>query len=214
MAKQRIPENGTGSGRRGLVALLSAWLRCFADTTGATSVEHVLIMSVALTGAAGFKELGTKLQHQLEGEAAHIEGKGMPRGGSLASLAANFDAPELDCPGNVCSVPALSSPFTGNGTSGSSTTAAAAPLPSGAKPPPPPPPPGLTPAQEERKSDCEARLAASPQQYFAQKPTSKKKVARPTDRAEAIARLCTEMVCDCPGHKSDEECLKQWECIY
>lgn len=214
MAKQRIGNRSRARERRGLVALLSAWLRYFADTTGATSVEHVLIMSVALTGAVGFKELGTKLQHQLEGEAAHIEGKGMPRGGELASLAASFDAPELDCPGTACSVPALSSPLTGSGTPGSSTTpGAAAPVAGGSKPPPPPPPPPLTPAQKDRKSECEARLAASPQNYAPLEPKHKVVRARPADPAEAIARLCTEMVCECP-HKSDEQCLKQWECIY
>jgi hypothetical protein len=215
MSRRRTNRTPRTPAHAGLIALLLTWLRRFGDTTGATSVEHVLIMSVALTGAAGFKELGTKLQHQLEGEAAHIEGKGMPRGGDLTSLAASFDAPELSCPGTVCSTPALSSPLDGAGNplAGAATPSAPAAA-TGGKPPPPPPPPKLTPAQENKKSDCETRLAASPQQYFPLDPKSKVKRARPADRSEAIARLCTEMVCQCPSHKSDEQCLKQWECIY
>jgi hypothetical protein len=214
MPKHRIHYTSPSRERAGLIAFLARWLRRFGDTTGATSVEHVLIMSVALTGAVGFKELGNKLQHQLQGEALHIEGKGMPRGGDLTSLAASFDAPELDCPGTVCSTPALSSPLDGNGTPGSSATPQGSPPLAGGAKPPPPPPPGLTPAQQDRKSDCEARLATSAQQYFPLKPESKVVRARPADRADAIARLCTEMVCECPSHKTDEECFKQWECIY
>jgi hypothetical protein len=212
------PSVSSASRRGGVFERLRALVSRRRRSRGATTVEHALIMSLALGGAVGFKELGTKLQSQLEREGQHIEGKGMPKNGGLASLAASFETPsaELGCPGAGCGLPALSMAPGGEGLPNASVPSdpgnPVSELPASGAPVSGPRP--FTLAQRERKQTCEERLAASPQEYFDLKNTSRKKRDRPKQRAGAIARLCTEMVCECPPHKTEDQCLKQWLCIY
>jgi hypothetical protein len=89
---------------RGALALLRKLLCAFGgDSRGASTIEQVLIMAVALTGAVGFSKFGSNLHSQLTREAAHIEGKGMPANGDLmAPLTASFDTSSYGCNGAFC----------------------------------------------------------------------------------------------------------------
>jgi hypothetical protein len=230
-AEHERPKPNTARGGAGICARFWAMLRRLRDTRGATTVEHALVMSIALTGAVGFKELGAKVQKQYEREGVHIEGHGMPRNGKL-SLEAAFDPSQFGCPGGLCSKPDLSLPLISSHPGGS----LASPIASLPKPPKPggttagtapaaPGPPTLGPlpltdAQRDAKAECEAQLTERSETLAFVELTPEearrlhtRKSSRP-DKQTAISLLCLEMACECHPQKTQAECIAQWQCIY
>lgn len=220
--KSRIPANHDHAG---FVAFLSAFLRFLrGNSRGAATVENVVLLGVAVTGAAGFNELGDKLHDQLDREAAHIRGEGMPgnASGDLGDLGSHFDAPEAACPGGVCS----------NGSPPCATCAGdpVAGTPGGAGTPTGPTAPvaGATPAvlgvgltagftqeQQELEAECREALDATDEDdYIPLKKEDRKGPQWRPPRRDAILVICQETVEQCKGTVSADACRERWKCVY
>ena len=108
-----------------------AWLgRLRRDTRGASLIEQVLIMAVAVVGMVGFSRFGSELHEQLDHEAQHVRGRGAPGSElSLGALASSYQ-PELPSRGTASG--ARPAPGSGRATSAaSSTPSGAATAPNG-----------------------------------------------------------------------------------
>ncbi|HEU4580320.1 MAG TPA: hypothetical protein VFS67_18820 [Polyangiaceae bacterium] len=68
------------------------WLRRLRrDQRGASLIEQVLIMGVAVVGMVGFSRFGTELHEDLEQEAQHVRGRGSANAAlSLGALASSY----------------------------------------------------------------------------------------------------------------------------